>query len=97
MDHKGQPNNPDQAPEPSKKFMLEENIKTSKLWGEAVKRGQYAGTEARAIAGLINFLEDQHDKSLAEYEAESLRHPDWGRPKELVGMLSDRAAAGRPS
>ncbi len=89
MNEKGEPSNQDKQT-PSRKFMLEENIKTSKMWADSIKRAQFSGSDARAIAGLINFLDDQHDKSLAEYEAESLRHPEWGRPKEL-------AAAGRPS
>ncbi len=64
--------------------MLEENVRTSRKWADAIYRGQFSGKDALAIAGLAGFLESQHAQSLAEYEAESLKHPEWGRPKDLV-------------
>ncbi len=92
MNNQGRPNQQDQPQGPTKKAMLEENVRTSRLWADALYRGQFSGKDARSIAGLVSFLEDQHAKSLAEYEAESLRHPEWGRPKDL-----ELAGAGRPS
>ncbi len=67
----------------SKKAMLEENIRTSRKWADALYRGQFSGKDTSAIANLAGFLEDQHLKSVAEYEAESMKHPEWGRPKDL--------------
>ena len=92
MNEKGESTNPDRAPSPSKKMMLEENVRTSRLWADAIYRGTFSGKDSRAVAGLAGFLEDQHARSLAEYEAESLKHPEWGRPKDL-----EPALAGRPS
>jgi hypothetical protein len=74
------------------KFQLEENIRTSRKWADALGRVQCSGKDALLIAGLLGFLEDQHTKSLAEYEAAMAKNASWGRPKDL-----ELAAAGRPS
>ena len=83
MDSQGRPTSPDQPNQPSKKHMLEENIRASRKWADALYRGTFIGKDALAIAALSGFLEDQYVKSVAEYEAESMKHPEWGRPKDL--------------
>jgi hypothetical protein len=75
-------------PAPSKKAMLEENVRTSRLWADALYRGTFSGADSRAVFGLIGFLESQHEQSLSEYEAESVKHPEWGRPNDIASVVT---------
>jgi hypothetical protein len=66
-----------------KKQQLEENIRASDNFRKAVRRGTFQGSDCLAIGGLLKFLDDQHDINLAEYEALSMKNPDWGRPSDI--------------
>ena len=70
--------------EKSKKSVLEENIKALGVWRVSLRRGQFTGEDCLPIGGLLNFLDTQYSNNLAEYEAESVKHPEWGRPSELA-------------
>lgn len=88
MDSEGRPLHKDvPQPLPSQKQMLEENIRTSRKWADALGRVQCSGKDALLIAGLLGFLEDQHAKSLAEYEAAMAKNASWGRPKDLEANM----------
>ncbi len=53
-------------------------IKSFANWIKAVNAGTYAGRDSLHIATLLNLLESEHAQSLADFERESMTHPEWG-------------------
>lgn len=67
------------------KLELENKIKAMHNFRTALRSGTFAGAVAHHIAALANLLDNEHDSAVEQYEADMAVHPEWGRPKDLVG------------
>lgn len=72
---------------------LQANITISGNWIKGVQSGSFPGTMTLHVAALLDFLTKQHDAALAEYERESLTHPEWGTNKPKPEVKEPAAAA----
>ncbi len=72
-----------ETPNVPTKHLMEADILVLERWKKALLGGTFKGEDCPAIAGLTAWVEKERVEKLAEYEAESLKHPEWGRPKAL--------------
>lgn len=59
---------------------LQANVQISHNWKTAVASGEYKGAVSLHIATLLDFLEKEHVKAVAAYEAAFPAQPQFGRP-----------------
>lgn len=63
---------------PATRDQHQAKVKSFSNWIKAVGAGQFIGSDSLHIATLLNLLEAEHAQALAEFEKESLTHPEWG-------------------
>lgn len=73
------------------KLDMENKIKAMHNFRTAVRAGTFPGHATVHIAALLNLLDNEHDSAASDYEAESLKHPEWGRPKDMPQPVGAKA------
>lgn len=71
-------NNPAGVALPHTRDEHEGKIKSFTSWIGAVEQGTFPGKSSLHIATLLNLLNKELDQALADYERESMSHPEWG-------------------
>jgi hypothetical protein len=81
--------NPAGVPIAATRDQHQAKIKSFSNWIGAVSAGSFVGKDSLHIATLLNLLESEHAQALADFEAQSLTHPEWGTS---VGAKLNKAA-----
>lgn len=74
---------------PATRDQHQAKIKSFSNWIGAVNEGTYRGSDSLHIATLLNLLTAERDQALADFERESMTHPEWGTG---VGAKLNKAA-----
>lgn len=86
-----QTNNPAGVPIAVTRDQHQAKIRSFANWLKAVSAGTFLGADSLHIATLLNLLEAEHGQALADFERESLTHPEWGTA--LGAKLKEAAVA----
>jgi hypothetical protein len=65
---------------------LEANIKISHNWITAIRAGNYGGKDVLHIATLLDFLQNQHNNAVKDFEAQfpPAAAPQWEKPQAVA-------------
>ena len=79
------------VPVPATRDQHQAKIRSFANWLKAVSAGNFIGSDSLHIATLLNLLEAEHAQAVADFERESMTHPEWGT--RVGAQLKEAATA----